>query len=111
MKRPNNFPREGMNEPVTVEAIKRLERERPVLNEALHYTFGGDVKASVHTNLAAEREAAIAAGARRLLQTSEQAKKEFGATKPDARTEYIRQQLNAARGSKPQKIRKYSPAR
>lgn len=111
MKRPNNFPREGMDEPVTQEAIKKLERERPVLNTELHFTIGGDVETSVHSNLEVEREAAIANGVRRLQQVSDQTHQDFRVAKPDARTEYIRSQLAAARGHDRQKNCKYSPSR
>ncbi|MEM9765014.1 MAG: hypothetical protein AAF968_21335 [Pseudomonadota bacterium] len=70
MKKPNNFPREGLHTPVTSEAIERMEAERPTLNEELHYTIGGTVEAEVHSNANAEREAAITAGSRRLQEST-----------------------------------------
>jgi len=111
MTRPNNFPREGMHEPVTQDELKRMQRERPVLNTELHYTIGGETETTVHSNLSAEREAAIANGAKRLHQMSRQVSNDFEVSKPDARTEYIRAQINAARGPARTKIRKHDPSR
>ena len=75
-----------MHEPVTHAEIKRLERERPKLNAELHYTIGGSVETIVHSNLNAEREAAITKGSRRLHQSSEHLRANFDAAKPDSRT-------------------------
>lgn len=111
MTRPNNFPREGMHEPVTQDELKRMQCERPVLNTELHYTIGGEVEATVHSNLAAEREAAIANGAKRLHQVSQQVSNDFEVSKPDARTEYIRAQINTAHGPAHAKVRKHTPSR
>lgn len=96
MKGTNNFPREGNHTTVTREAVKRLERERPTLNPELHYTIGGVVETSVHSNANAERQAAITAGSRRLNQASDKMHHGFEAAKPSARTEYIRMQRHAA---------------
>ena len=62
---PNNFPRMGMHSTVTREAVKRLEAERSTPNAQMHYTIGGTVETVVHSNVNAEREAAITAGNRR----------------------------------------------
>ncbi len=70
VKLPNNFPREGQHSPVTRAEINKLERERPALNAEMHYTIGGDVEASVHSNLNAEREAAITNGVKSLSKAS-----------------------------------------
>lgn len=95
-QKPNNFPREGEHAPVTRNAVRKLERERPVHNAALHYTIGGDTEALVHSSVYAEREAAIAAGSRRLNQASNTVHEGFVAAKPGVRTEYIRAQRQAA---------------
>lgn len=97
MKSPNNFPREGMQSTVTKSAVRKLEQERPVLNAELHYTIGGDCEASVHTNLNAEREAAITNGSRRLNMASEAIAKGFAVARPDDRTQYIQAQRQAAK--------------
>jgi len=94
--KPNNFPREGMHSPVTQQAVKRLENERPVLNPERHYTIGGAAEATVHSSLYAEREAAITNGSRRLNHASDKVRTQFAAHKSDARTEYIRAQREAA---------------
>lgn len=91
----NNFPREGMHSVVTRSEVKKLERERPALNAELHYTIGGDAESSVHSNLNAEREAAITNGSRRLNQASVSIAKGFSAARPDDRIKYI-QALRAA---------------
>lgn len=110
--RPNNFPREGQHNPVTRDAVKTLERERPKLNEQRHYTIDGGVEAEVHSSVNAEREAAITTGARRLSQTSQQIRKGFNAAKPTARTEYIRAQLQAAKTHPARNVsRQKSPTR
>lgn len=96
-KEPNNFPREGLHTTVTKDAVKRLERQRPVQNMGMHYTIGGSIEATVHSNLNAEREAAITNGARALNGAAQKMQDGFQASKPDARTEYIRAQLTAAR--------------
>lgn len=97
--KPNNFPREGLHQPVTKAGLKQLEQDRPQHNAALHYTIGGEIEAEVHSNLNAEREAAITNGHRRLAQTSQALNQTFDATRPDARTEYIRMQREAARNT------------
>lgn len=94
---PNNFPNEGQHTPVTRAAVKKLERERPALNSEVHYTIGGDVETVVHSSANAEREGAIARGARRLNQSSDSLHGGFVAAEPDARTEYIRAQREAVR--------------
>ncbi len=71
-KKSSNFPREGLHTIVTHAAIKRLEAERPTLNEEIHYTIGGAVETIVHTSAYAEREAAITAGVRRLTQNAQE---------------------------------------
>ena len=95
--KPNNFPREGMHSPVTRDAVKKLERERPVLNTERHFTIGGEIETVVHSNLYAEREAAITNGARSLNRASDRLYKATEALKPDPRTKYIREQREAAR--------------
>lgn len=97
MSNPNNFPREGQHTIVTAAALKKLERERPVRNAERHFTIGGDVETVVHSNLNSEREAAITNGVRRLAQASQQIHHGFDVARPDARTEYIRAQREAAR--------------
>lgn len=97
--KPNNFPREGMHQPVTKTALQQLEQNRPQHNAELHYTIGGTIEAEVHSNLNAEREAAITNGHRRLAQSSKALKQTFKTTKPSARTEYIRMQREAARNA------------
>ncbi len=89
--------REGTQKPVTKEAVRRLQAERPTLNTEVHYTIGGSVETTVHANENAEREAAITHGARRLAQASANVREGFTAAKPEARTEYIRIQRQAAR--------------
>ncbi|MEL6210685.1 MAG: hypothetical protein AAFR44_11020, partial [Pseudomonadota bacterium] len=59
-KIPNNFPREGYHTPVTSDAIRRLEAERPRLNAELHYTIGGTVEAEPVPPLEPEPEAQAA---------------------------------------------------
>lgn len=109
--KPNNFPREGMHSSVTREAVKRMERERPLLNSERHYTIGGEAEAIVHSNVYAEREAAITNGSRRLNHASDKVRAEFVATNPDARTEYIRAQRKAASAPTPGRIRNPSHSR
>lgn len=96
MKHPNHFPREGQHSAVTKEAVEKLQSERPQLNHEVHYTIGGSVEARVYSNLAAEREAAITNGARRLNDASQQLRNGIETAQPDARTEYIRKQREAA---------------
>ncbi|MEM8570364.1 MAG: hypothetical protein AAGG56_05575 [Pseudomonadota bacterium] len=109
---PNNFPREGEHTPVTRDAVSKLERERPKFNSERHYTIGGEVETRVHSNANAEREAAITNGARRLNQATERVRTGFNAAKPDARTEYIRIQLQAARNHPARNVsREKSPSR
>ena len=96
MSKSNNFPRKGKHSTVTKEAVRQLERERPTHNAERHYTIGGDVEATVHSNLQAEREAAITHGHRRLNAASAKARAGFVAAKPSMRTEYIRAQRVAA---------------
>lgn len=96
--KPNNFPREGMHQPVTRDAIKSIERDRPVLDAQVQYTISGSVEAEVHSTLNAEREAAITNGYRRLTKKSVELNDNFQSAKPNARTEYIRIQREAARG-------------
>ena len=96
MSNPNNFTREGEHSTVTKEGVRQLERERPTHNAERHYTIGGDVEASVHSNANAEREAAITHGNRRLNAASAKARAGFVAAKPSMRTEYIRAQRVAA---------------
>lgn len=91
-RRPNNFPREGDHQPVTREAVTRLEADRPKLNAKLHYTIGGTVETVVHSNANAEREAAITAGARALQQSSERLREAFKHPEGDKRAAYIRAQ-------------------
>lgn len=92
----NNFPREGMHTPITRNAVKRLERERPVHNAEPHYTIGGDVETNVHSCVYAEREAAITNGSRRLNYASDKVRSGFDVARSNARTEYIRIQKQAA---------------
>ncbi|MEO0995510.1 MAG: hypothetical protein AAFX62_17125 [Pseudomonadota bacterium] len=91
-KIPNNFPREGYHTPVTSDAVRRLEAERPRLNAELHYTIGGTVEAEVHSDANAEREAAITTGSRRLNQASAAMRAEFMHPRGDARAAYVREQ-------------------
>lgn len=90
--KPNNFPREGMHTAVTREAVKRLEAQRPTSNAQLHYTIGGSVETIVHSNVNAEREAAIAAGNRLLAKASQDLRAGFERSGGDARARYIRAQ-------------------
>ena len=90
--KPNNFPREGMHTAVTREAVTRLEAQRPTLNAQMHYTIGGTVETVVHSNVNAEREAAITAGNRRLEQSSQDLHAGFKRTGGDARAAYVRKQ-------------------
>ena len=89
---PNNFPREGMHTPVTRDAVKRLEAQRPTPNAQMHYTIGGTVETVVHSNVNTVREAAITAGNRRLEQSSQNLRANFGRTGGDARAAYVREQ-------------------
>lgn len=91
-KTPNNFPREGMHTPVTRKAVKRLEAERPTPNVQMDYTIGGTVETVVHSNVNAEREAAITTGNRRLAQSSQTVRAEFRNARGDARAAYVREQ-------------------
>lgn len=91
-KTPNNFPREGMHTTVTRDAVKRLEAERPTPNAQMHYTIGGTVETVVHSSVNAEREAAITTGNRRLTQSSQNLRANFGNTRSDARAAYVREQ-------------------
>lgn len=95
-KKPNNFPREGMHQPVTRDAVKRLEAERPTPNAEMHYTIGGTVETAVHSNVNAEREVAIATGARRLAQSSQNLRAELKRSCGDDRAAYVRGQKATA---------------
>lgn len=111
-KNPNNFPREGQHRTVTRDAVQRLERARPRHNVKRHYTIGGTVEAVVYSTANAEREAAITYGARRLNHSSRAFRKSFEASRPDARTEYIRAQRQAARNHPARNVaRAKSPSR
>ncbi|MEM9763559.1 MAG: hypothetical protein AAF968_13800 [Pseudomonadota bacterium] len=90
MKKPNNFPREGLHTPVTREAIKRLEADRPTLNAELHYTMGGMVETVVHSNANAEREAAITAGSRRLRESAAILRGDFAHENGRMRAAFVR---------------------
>ena len=90
--KPNNFPLEGMNTPVTRDAVKRLEAERPTPNAEMHYTIGGTVETVVHSNVNSEREAAITAGSRRLEQSSRGLHVDFRHPQGEARAAYVREQ-------------------
>ncbi len=109
---PNNFPREGQHRPVTRDAVRRLEHERPRHNVERHYTIGGTVEAVVHSTANAEREAAITYGSRRLNHSSRAFRKGFESARPNARTEYIRAQRQAARNHPARNVaRAKSPSR
>lgn len=95
-KKPNNFPRVGVHSPVTRDAIKRLEAERPTPNAEMHYTIGGSVETVVHSNANAEREAAIVGGTRRLSQSSQDLRAAFQPPKGKSRAAYIREQKTLA---------------
>jgi len=96
LRKPNNFPREGMHQTVTRDAVEKLQRERPILDHQVHYTIGGTIETQVHSNLNAEREAAITNGARRLNHASQDLRKGLQAAKPDDRTRYIQVQRKAS---------------
>ncbi|MEL7171658.1 MAG: hypothetical protein AAFN05_01670 [Pseudomonadota bacterium] len=111
MTKPNNFPREGLHTPVTSEAIKRLEAERPTLNVELHYTIGGTVEAEVHSNANAEREAAITNGSRRLQESTAILRGDFEHENSRIRAAFVRalyvreQQALAKQGRSRQRTR------
>ena len=90
--KPNNFPREGQHNPVTRDAVDRIAATRPTLNVARHYTIEGEVEVAVHSNLNAEREAAITTGERRLATASQALRQGFQKPGNDARSDYVRQQ-------------------
>jgi|GEM_PF-4673873 len=105
----NNFPQGNQNQTVTREQVERLQNERPDHVQELDYTIGGTVEAYVHSNLNAEREAAITYGERRLNIASEEmnmnaafaanegrAKAAFNQTHDDPQREYIRGQQQIA---------------
>lgn len=98
--------------PVTRPHIEKLKASRPVPNQSMDYTIGGNTETSVHTTVESERIYAINQGEKRLLKASERvqtdhvfaantgrAKAQFGkaAANPD---EYIRMQKEAAIGPK-----------
>ena len=91
-RKPNNLPREGMHSTVTRAGIKRLQSERPTPKAEMHYTIGGTVETVVHSNVNAEREAAITAGSRRLEQSSRDLRADFKHPQGDARAAYVREQ-------------------
>jgi len=108
-KPPNNFPREGQHDTVTRSHIRKLESERDKRNATLEYTIGGTTEAHVHSCVAAEREAAITQGSRRLRQASAKlrqahvesvhqgrAKAQFNQAKDPSRAAYIRAQQRQA---------------
>ncbi|MEM6410181.1 MAG: hypothetical protein AAF683_01440 [Pseudomonadota bacterium] len=90
MKKPNNFPREGLHTPVTREAIRRLEADRPTLNAELHYTIGGTIETVVHANANAEREAAITAGSRCLQESAAILRGDFAQENSRIRAAFVR---------------------
>lgn len=86
-------------EPVTSKNIEQLERERARPMPELHYTIGGGIEVAVHQRHESEREAQIAREKEVLRRASEKLRADHTVSKPDARTEYIRQQREAARGA------------
>ncbi len=108
--KPNNFPREGQHSPVTRDALRAMENERPVLNCELHYTIGGGMEADVHSNVYAEREAAITNGSRRLNRASDTVQHGFTAAKPGLKSEYIRAQQKVATRT-PRQHKRREPSR
>ncbi|MEM8761144.1 MAG: hypothetical protein AAGE83_12625 [Pseudomonadota bacterium] len=117
MKKPNNFPREGLHTPVTREAIKRLEAERPTLNVELHYTIGGTIETAVHSNANAEREAAITTGSRRLQESTALLRGDFEHQNSRIRAAFVRalyvreQQALAKQWEGRQRTRSRTPSR
>ncbi len=85
--------------PATRDNIERLERERARPATELHYTIGGGIEAAVHQTQEAQREAQIAREKAVLQHASDKLRADHKVSKPDARTEYIRQQREAAHGA------------
>lgn len=68
---PNNFPRQGEDTPVTRDYLEQLKANRPIPNESLDYTIGGNAETVVHSSLEAERNYAITRGERILKNSSD----------------------------------------
>ena len=87
--------------PVVRAALDKLAADRPTPNAALNYTIGGTIEEDVHAIESAAREAAIDHGETRLVSASTKPRRDYQSAEPDARTEYIRIQREAARCVKP----------
>lgn len=68
---PNNFPRQGEDNPVSRDHLEQLKANRPIPNESLNYTIGGNDETHVHSSLEAERNYAITTGERILKNSSD----------------------------------------
>lgn len=57
---------------VTKAELDQLRTNRPVRNQALHYTIGGPNEARVHSNVESERIGKLVRGDRRLQEALQQ---------------------------------------
>lgn len=65
----NNFPRDGLHQPVTRAYLDLLHQSRSVPNAKLEYTIGGMRETIVHASLEADRQSQLVRG-ERILKTA-----------------------------------------